>query len=66
MNVDLLLSNADHVVVGDGTALEHASVAITDGRADAVAMADILHYKRGTLADIRAALRNASLDVRHP
>jgi 5-methylthioadenosine/S-adenosylhomocysteine deaminase len=36
MNVDLLLSNADHVVVGDGTALEHASVAITDGRIVAV------------------------------
>lgn len=43
-----------------------AVVAITEGRADAVAMADILHYKRGTLADIRAALRDASLDVRHP
>lgn len=43
-----------------------AVVAIIDGRADAVAMADILHYKRGTLADIRAALRNAHLDVRHP
>ena len=36
MNVDLLLSNADHVVVGDGTSLEHASVAITDGRIVAV------------------------------
>jgi 5-methylthioadenosine/S-adenosylhomocysteine deaminase len=36
MNVDLLLHNADHVVVGDGTALEHASVAITDGRIVAV------------------------------
>lgn len=43
-----------------------AIVAIVEGRADAVAMADLLHYKRGTLADIRAALHGASLDVRHP
>jgi cyclase len=43
-----------------------AVFAITDGRADAVAMADILHYQRGTLAEIRAELRNASIDVRHP
>jgi cyclase len=43
-----------------------ALTAIVDGRADAVAMADFLHYKRGTLADIRSALHDASLDVRHP
>lgn len=45
---------------------QDAAAAIIEGRADAVAMADILHYKRATLADIRAALRDASLDVRHP
>jgi len=41
-----------------------AVTAIKQGGADAIAMADILHYKRGTLTDIRFALRNASLEVR--
>jgi len=43
-----------------------AVAAISEGLADAVAMADFLHYKRGTLADIRDALSHASLAVRHP
>ena len=45
---------------------QDAVTAILDGRADAVAMADILHYNRATLADIRAALREARLEVRTP
>lgn len=40
--------------------------AVYDGQASAVAMADILHYGRATLADIRAAARDANLDVRSP
>lgn len=40
--------------------------AVRDGQASAVAMADILHYGRATLADIRAAAREAHLDVRNP
>lgn len=40
--------------------------AVHEGRADAVAMADILHYGRATLADIREAARAAQLDVRTP
>jgi cyclase len=40
--------------------------AVHNGRADAVAMADILHYARASLADIREAARLANLDVRRP
>jgi cyclase len=38
--------------------------AVREGQADAVAMADILHYKRATLGDIRAAARAADVAVR--
>ncbi len=38
--------------------------AVRVGHADAVAMADILHYQRATLADIRAAACGAGLSVR--
>lgn len=37
---------------------------VRTGEADAVAMADILHYRRATLAEIRAAARAADIDVR--
>lgn len=37
---------------------------ITRGGADAVAMADILHYKRATVGDIRSVARSAGLNVR--
>ena len=38
---------------------------VREGRADAVAMADILHYKRATVGDIRAVAEAAGLGVRH-
>jgi cyclase len=38
---------------------------VRDGAADAVAMADILHYKRAEIGDIRAIAENAGLGVRH-
>jgi cyclase len=38
---------------------------VNEGGADAVAMADILHYKRAEVADIRALAENAGLGVRH-
>lgn len=38
--------------------------AVRDGLADAVAMADILHYGRATVGEIRAAARAAGLSVR--
>ena len=34
------------------------------GKADAVAMADILHYERSTLAAIRGAARESGLKIR--
>lgn len=37
---------------------------VCDGGADAVAMADILHYKRAGIGDIRAVAENAGLGVR--
>ena len=38
---------------------------VNEGGADAVAMADILHYKRAEIGDIRAIAENAGLGVRH-
>ena len=38
---------------------------VTEGGADAVAMADILHYKRATIGDVRQAALNAGLSVRN-
>jgi cyclase len=44
----------------------HVIDAVKAGGCDAVAMADILHYKRATLADIRNVARAADIDVRMP
>jgi cyclase len=38
---------------------------VNEGGADAVAIADILHYKRAEIGDIRAIAENAGLGVRH-
>jgi cyclase len=38
---------------------------VREGAADAVAMADILHYNRAGIGEIRAAAEAAGLDVRH-
>lgn len=38
---------------------------VCDGGADAVAMADILHYKRAEIGDIRTVAERAGLGVRH-
>ena len=48
---------------GMGT-LEHFMQAAQRGRADAVAMADVLHYSRLSLADIRKAAHDGGLPVR--
>lgn len=40
--------------------------AVHDGHADAVSMADILHYKRATLSDIRECAKSAAIKVRNP
>lgn len=38
---------------------------VTEGGADAVAMADILHYKRATIGDVRQVALTAGLSVRN-
>jgi cyclase len=67
--VDLIRQISEAVPVpviasgGMGT-VEHLIDAAKSGGADAVAMADVLHYKRLTLPDIRAAALKAGLNVR--
>ncbi len=39
--------------------------AVREGGADAVAMADVLHYKRAEIGDVRAVAEAAGLGVRH-
>ena len=43
---------------------EDAVEVIQQGQADAVAMADILHYQRATIMDIRAYIKAAGISVR--
>ena len=42
----------------------HLCEVVEKGKADAAAMADILHYDRATLSTIRAAAHKAGLDIR--
>ena len=44
--------------------VDHLVEVVQQGHADAVAMADILHYGRATIAQVRAAALAAQLDVR--
>ncbi len=44
----------------------HLVEVLRDGKADAVAVADALHYRRHGLADLRRAAREAEIDVREP
>lgn len=44
--------------------VKHAVDAVCIGRANAIAMADALHYGRFTVRDIRSGLKNAGIDVR--
>ena len=50
---------------GMGT-LEHMVEVVNQGKADAVAMADVLHYRRLEMSQIREAARAAHIAVRHP
>jgi cyclase len=43
---------------------DHLREVVADGHADAVAMADILHYRRASLPEIRSTALEARLDVR--
>jgi cyclase len=44
---------------------EHLLEVVREGGADAIAMADILHYKRAEIGEIRAVAEAAGLGVRH-
>ncbi len=44
----------------------HLVQAVAEGKADAVAMAHVLHYGKLSLADIRAAAHTAGISVRKP
>jgi cyclase len=48
---------------GMGT-ISHFTSVVHDGHADAVAMADVLHYKRLSIAEIRAGARQAGIAAR--
>jgi cyclase len=54
-------------VIASGGMGETADVVgvVTAGGADAVAMADILHYKRATIGDVRQVALTAGLSVRN-
>ncbi len=55
------------VIASGGMGLpEHLVQVVREGKADAVAMADVLHYKRFGLPQIRAAARAAHIPVRQP
>jgi cyclase len=68
-DIDLLRAVSAAVPVpviasGGMGSLEHFHAAAVDGGADAIAMADVLHYKRMSIGDIRAAALAADLPVR--
>ena len=53
------------VIASGGMGGETDAIAvISEGGADAVAMADILHYQRATIGDVRNVVRAAGLSVR--
>jgi len=54
------------IASGGMGAAAHLVEVVRDGHADAVAMADVLHYKRVPLADIRSAALAAGIAVRAP
>lgn len=68
-DVDLIRAVTDAVEIpviacGGMGAFEHLMEAVRIGNADAVAMADILHYNRSSLQALRAEARTAGLPVR--
>lgn len=52
------------IASGGMGSLDHFVEAVRDGGADAVSMADVLHYDRLSVAEIRAAALNVGLTVR--
>lgn len=54
------------IASGGMGAPEHLVQVVQEGKADAVAMADVLHYNRFSLAQIREAAQAAHIPVRQP
>ncbi len=52
------------IASGGMGSIQHAIDVVKDGHADAVAMADVLHYNRLSIADVRTGLRRSGVDVR--
>ena len=70
-DVDLVRAISGEVSVpviasGGLGAASHLVDVVRDGKADAVAVADALHYNRIALKDLRGALLAANIDTRHP
>jgi len=70
-DLDLVRAVADAVPVpviasGGMGSVDDLVAVVREGHADAVAMADILHYGRATLTEIRAQGRAAGLELRVP
>ncbi len=54
------------VIASGGMGKVHDAVdVVAEGSADAVAIADLLHYKRSTVGEVRDALKQAGLGVRN-
>lgn len=69
-DVDLLEAVTSEVSVpviasGGMATLDDCVSAVNEGGADAVAMADILHYKRASVGEIRDHAKSTGLNVRH-
>jgi cyclase len=56
--------NVPVIASGGMGKIEHAVEVVQQAEPDAVAMADILHYKRATIGEIRRAAQAAGLAVR--
>ena len=56
--------NVPVIASGGMGAIEHVIEAVKDGGVDAVAMADVLHYDRLTISEIRSSLRQVGMHVR--
>lgn len=70
-DIDLVRAVAEAVPIpviasGGMGSTDHLVRVIKDGKADAVAMADVLHYSRLSMQDIRAAALAAGIPVRTP
>lgn len=52
------------IACGGAGSLKHVVEAVADGKADAVSLASLLHYRRASLPEIKKALRSGGIDVR--